>query len=61
MSKLYRCRPSEILYIHEEYVAYCFDEACALFISYLNNKKTPHFQSDIKENNTLKKLMSGQL
>lgn len=61
MSKLYKCRPSELLYIEEPYDAYCFDEACALFVSYLNQKKTPHFPSDIKENATLKKLESGLL
>lgn len=61
MSKLYRCRPSEILYIQEEYVAYCFDEACALFTAYLSQKKTPHFPEDVKQNMTLKKLESGLL
>ncbi len=32
MSKLYQVRPSEIMGINDEYVRFCFDEACA-FIS----------------------------
>ena len=32
MSNAYRCRPSELLCIEEEYAAWCLDEAC-LFVS----------------------------
>lgn len=62
LSKLYKVRPSELVDIVDDpYGAYCFDEACALFISYLNDKKTPRFPSDRKENSTLKKLECGLL
>ena len=62
MSKVYKCRPSQILNIvDDDYTAYCFDEACALFMSLLSQNKTPHFPSDIKENATLRKLESGLL
>lgn len=62
MSKLYKCKPSDVLHIEDDsYLAYCIDEACALFISYLEQKQTPHFPSDRKENATLQKLVSGLL
>lgn len=61
MSKLYKCRPSQILNITEDYDAYCFDEACALFQTYLNQEKTPHFPADKKENLALRKLEAGLL
>lgn len=47
--------------MEDQYDSYCFDEACALFSSYLDQKKTPHFPSDVKENATLKKLEMGLL
>ena len=62
MSKTYQVRPSEIIGVSDdEYVAYCFDEACAYFLSELAEKKTPHFQDDEKSNPTLTKLVAGLL
>ena len=61
MSKTYKCRPSEILYLDDEYASYCFDEACSLFLNNLADKKTPHFPEDVKNNNTLNKLINGLL
>ena len=60
MSKTYRVRPSEIIRItDDEYTAYCFDEACAYFLSELSEKKEPHFAEDEKSNPTLNKLVAG--
>lgn len=60
MSKTYQVRPSEIIRIQDdEYTAYCFDEACMLFLSELSEKKTPHFAEDEKTNPTLNKLVAG--
>ena len=60
MSKTYQVRPSEIIGIKDdEYASYCFDEACALFLSELSEKKTPHFEEDEKTNPTLNKLVAG--
>lgn len=60
MSKTYRVRPSEIIGIEDdEYAAYCFDEACAYFLSELSENKQPHFKEDEKSNPTLNKLVAG--
>lgn len=61
MSKTYQVRPSEILRLSDEYTAYCFDEACAYFLSELSEKKQPHFKEDEKSNPTLSKLVAGLL
>ena len=61
MSKTYQVRPSEILRLFDEYTAYCFDEACAYFLSELSEKKQPHFEEDEKSNPTLSKLVAGLL
>ena len=60
MSRTYQVRPSEIIGIEDDpYTAYCFDEACAFFLSELSEKKTPHFAEDEKSNPTLNKLVAG--
>jgi len=61
MSRTYKCRPSEIINLQEEYDAYCFDAACALFYQYLDDKKTPMFDEDRVANTTLKRLEAGLL
>ncbi len=62
MSKTYQVRPSEIIGITDDaYTAYCFDEACALFLSELSEEKVPHFEEDKKLNPTLNKLVAGIL
>ena len=60
MSKTYQVRPSEIIRIEDdEYAAYCFDEACAYFLSELSENKQPHFKEDEKSNPTFNKLVAG--
>ena len=61
MSKTYHTRPSEVIRIEDEYTAYCFDEACAYFLSELSENKQPHFLEDEKSNPTLNKLVAGLL
>ena len=38
--------PSEIARIHNEYEAFCFDEACEYIIRQLEDKKTPRWRED---------------
>ncbi len=40
--------------IEEEYVAYCFDEACAYILGELKNDKKPMHDDDKMENKTNK-------
>lgn len=44
---MYNIRPSEVLYIKDEYTAYCFDEACAFIRMKLEKGETPIYK-DIK-------------
>ncbi len=46
MSQMYRCRPSEILHIDDEYTAFCLDEACAVIRAKLDNKEQPIFKQE---------------
>ena len=50
MSKMYNCRPSEVVFIHDDYIAFCFDEACA-YIRYMREeeKKEPNFNEKKKK------------
>lgn len=56
MSKIYNCRPSQIVSLEDEYTSYCFDEACAFIISKMNDGEVPRFKvktenfSDIYKN-----------
>lgn len=59
MSKQYNTRPSAIVFIDDEYTAYCFDKACMYMISQIIDKKQPHFPEDIRNNDTLRKLEAG--
>ena len=38
--------PSEIARIHNEYEAFCFDEACDYIIRQLEDKKTPRWREE---------------
>lgn len=50
--------PSEIARIHDEYEAFCFDEACFYIISQLEKDKKPNFLEDrIKEDGTRKTFL----
>lgn len=44
MAQTYKCRPSEILHIKEEYAQFCFDEACAYIINRVQKGETPMFR-----------------
>lgn len=46
--------PSEIARIHNEYEAFCFDEACDYIIAQLEDKKTPRWRDDIKDKQTIR-------
>lgn len=43
IAKRYNKSPSEILNIQSDYVAFCFDEACSVLLSWLEAGKTPKF------------------
>lgn len=49
MSRIYNCQPSQILRIKDEYTAYCFDEACALIISRIDDGEEPKFNDEDKK------------
>lgn len=63
MSQLYNKRPSELLNIESEYVAYCLDEACAYILTEMRAGKEPEWFDKKKENkveNGLQYLLSLQ-
>lgn len=49
MSKLYNCRPSEVMKLDDEYTAFCFDEACALIMIQLQKGETPNYTTGKKK------------
>ena len=49
LSTTYQKRPSEILNIEDDYLAFCFDEACMYITQQIKDDKTPRF-SDINNN-----------
>lgn len=42
-ARRYRNRPSELLHIDDEYIAYCLDEAGMYVLGQLDEGKQPHF------------------
>lgn len=44
MSNTYRCRPSELLCIEEEYAAWCLDEACLFVKMKVDEGEEPIFK-----------------
>lgn len=42
--------PSEVVHIDDDYVAFCFNEACLHIINQLENKKKPHFKDEKVDN-----------
>lgn len=50
MAKQFDCRPSELIEIEDNYTAFCFDEACVLIQSKLEDKQKPHFKKQDEEN-----------
>jgi hypothetical protein len=49
MANIYKTRPSEILKIEEEFVAYCFDEVCAFIIAKKESGESPKFIKEVKK------------
>lgn len=48
MAQMYHCKPSEILNIHEEYDAFCFNEACAYISLKIEDGETPIFKKSFR-------------
>lgn len=46
MSETYRCRPSELLSIEEEYAAWCLDEACMFVRAKIDEGEEPVFRKN---------------
>lgn len=46
LANIYNVRPSTLLYIKDEYTAFCFDEACGYIYAKMQNKETPIFKKD---------------
>lgn len=44
LAKIYNVRPSTLLFIEDEYTAFCFDEACGIIFSRMQNKEEPVFE-----------------
>lgn len=55
----FESRPSEVLGIEHTYWAYCFDEACLMFIEKLEKEEVPKFEEDRKANPLLQQMISG--
>lgn len=43
MAERYKCLPSEILGIKDDYTAYCFNEACCQLMIRLDNEEKPYY------------------
>lgn len=55
MSQIYSRLPSDLIYIKDEYTAFCFNEACALIRARLDKKEVPVFKErESKVNKTTK-------
>lgn len=52
---MYKKLPSELLCIEDEYTAYCFDEACAVIISKVNEGLKPNFCQNRKGEKEVRK------
>lgn len=48
MVKRYKKLPSEIMFIEDDYTAYCFNEACAFILGELEAGKEIHFSTKYK-------------
>ena len=46
--------PSEIARIHQEYEAFCFDEACEYIIKQLEDKNNPIWREDRKSKSSMR-------
>lgn len=48
MSKYYRCLPSVLMNIEDEYTAFCFNEACCVIAMRLQEGDKPHYIDPVK-------------
>lgn len=48
VAQRYKVRPSQLLGDLDEYTSYCFDEACVLIMSHLDNREEPKFVTHVK-------------
>lgn len=55
MAKYYQKKPSEIVNIDDEYIAYCFDEVCYFYISEAMDDKGKINWNKIKWDSDIKK------
>lgn len=46
MSKLYNCKPSDIVGVQDTYTAFCFDEACAYIRQKLEAGEIPQYEEN---------------
>lgn len=51
MSQTYKIRPSNVLDIQDNYLAFCFDEACGYIVNQIKEDKTPRFLDEEKPSN----------
>lgn len=49
MSKRYNQLPSEIMHITDDYIAFCFDEACSEILARMDSGEVPMWNEDIEE------------
>ena len=45
---MYKCRPSALLGLIDDYTAYCFDEACAFILQKIEDGEEPTFTRKVK-------------
>ena len=55
MARHYQKRPSEILGLDDEYIAYCFDEVCYFYVSKAMDDKGKIYWNKIKWDSEVKK------
>lgn len=55
MSDFYKCKPSEIIHLEDEYTAFCFDEACMFISLKMQGGETPTFHKEEKQDRPKKK------
>lgn len=46
LANAYKVRPSTLLSVDDSYTAYCFDEACAIIVSRIENGEKPIFKKN---------------
>lgn len=47
LSNIYKCRPSVIMDLNDEYTSYCFDEACAYILIKVEDGEEPRFRKRV--------------